>query len=315
MSTLEALLSQLPTQGLFNLPLPGTLTVSGPDAQTFLQGQLTCNMHDINASQSRLGAYCDIKGRVVGLFRIIQVGEDYHLLMDPEVLEIVAKTLKRYAVFSKVTLDISPPFSQRIGILGNLRSDIKGLPHFNLPEKENEVTTKAGHFLYKVPGKLSRWELLLPSSTPPLEESLDLGEASWEAFDILCGLPTLKAMTSGHFTTHRLGLIPLNAVSFNKGCYLGQEIVARTQYLGTQKGGLFWAVLNHTAPYKPNTEIRDEQEQPMGNIINSTVIQDTLSLILACIKQEPEKNKVYFIDNNQLKFASFFSDEFLFSKK
>lgn len=314
MSAVEFLLNQLPTQGLFNLPLPATLTVSGPDAQTFLQGQLTCNIQDINDRQSRLGAYCDIKGRVVGLFRIIQVGLDYHLLMDPEMLEIVAKTLKRYAVFSKVTLNLSSPFSQRIGILDNLRADIPGLPHFNLPEQENEVLTEASYILYKLPGKFSRWELLLQNSAPHIEEPFEHGATLWEAFDILSGLPTLKAATSAHFTAHKLGLIPLNAVSFNKGCYLGQEIVARTQYLGTQKGGLFWAALANAQLYKPNTEIKDEQQQAAGNIINSIGINDKLSLVLVCLKQDPQKDKTFFIDNNQLEFAAFFSDDFLFSK-
>lgn len=314
MSSLKALLNLLPTQGLFNLPLLATLTVSGPDAQTFLQGQLSCNMHEISARESRLGAYCDIKGRVLGLFRIIQVDQDYHLLMDPEMLEIVAKTLRRYAVFSKVTLDLSPKFSQRIGILGNLSSGIKGLPPFILPERDNQVITEARYLLYKLPGRISRCELLLQSPEPLLEESLEDGAASWATFDILSGIPTLKAGTSTHFTTHKLGLIPLNAVSFNKGCYLGQEIVARTQYLGTQKGGLFWAALKTAECYKPNAEIRDEKEQPIGHIINSTGINDKLSLILACLKQSPVKNKTFFIADNQLKFASFFSDEFLIDK-
>lgn len=298
MSSLASLLKRLPTEGFYNLPLPGTITLSGDDAKTFLQGQLTCNLEDISPTQSRLGAYCDIKGRVVGLFRVIQIDQYYHLVMDPEIIDIVAKTLRRYAVFSRVTLDTAPVFSQRIGIIGHSA--------LNLPQQLDEVYTRDGQTIVKVPGAQPRWEILVPSSATPITEQPLQDPAAWEAHNILCGLPTLKANTSGQFTTHKLGLIQLQAVSFNKGCYLGQEIVARTQYLGTQKGGLYWAAIEPPFSFPPKTEIHDVQQQLIGNIINCTTI-DNFTLILAALKQAPHQDDQYFITNTRVSLMTPFT--------
>jgi len=161
--------------------------------------------------------------------------------------------------------------------------------------------------IYKLIGNTPRWELL----TAPLSESFSDHSDLWEAYNILCGLPTLKASTSAHFTVHRLGLIRLNAVSFDKGCYLGQEIVARTQYLGSHKGGLYWAALENALPLKPNTEILDDQQQLIGHIINSATPNEKFTLVLAALKQEPQKNNNFFVDNTCLQFVAFFNEEFL----
>lgn len=298
MSSLTTLLKRLPTEGFFNLPLPGTITLSGDAAKTFLQGQLTCNLEDISPTQSRLGAYCDIKGRVVGLFRVIQIDQHYHLVMDPEIVDIVAKTLRRYAVFSRVTLDTAPVFSQHIGIIGHSA--------LSLPQQPDEVYTREGQTLVKIPGAQPRWEILVHSSVTPITEHPLQEAEAWEAHNILCGLPTLKADTSGQFTTHKLGLIRLQAVSFNKGCYLGQEIVARTQYLGTQKGGLYWASIEPPSSFSPKTEIYDDQQQLIGNIINCITI-DNFTLILAALKQAPHQDDQYFIANNRISLMTPFT--------
>jgi len=290
MSLLESLSKHLPSAGLFNLTNLGTLIVTGEKSKQFLQGQVTGNLDEVTPTQSRLAAYCNIKGRVVGFFRIIQYEADYLLIMDKDIVEIVAKTLRKYAVFSRVTVEIASPFSQYIGSLDKS----PGISEFTLPEEIDHVISTESYTAYRMPGTPPRWVLLLRADAIPKIASHFQNTDSWDALNILTGFPTLTQATSAQFTPHRLGLIRLNAVSFTKGCYLGQEIVARTQYLGQAKGGLYWAEIASTQQHTPNTPLYDTQQNIIGHIINSTVISQNSTLILAVLNQNTDASDHVF---------------------
>lgn len=283
----------------FDLSDYGIITVTGDEAKKFLQGQLTCNLDEITPTQSRLGAYCDIKGRVIAVFRIIQIDNKYHLILNKNLVDKTAKILGKYAVFSRVTLDKANPFSAHIGVME------KQSGHF--PENIDEVITQNGQTIIRIPGAQPRWEILKhnrESPTPPHSAE------NWEAHNILAGIPNLTVTTSGEFTAHKLGLIRLNAVSFTKGCYLGQEIVARTQYLGKQKGGLFWASTTTAQNFSPNAEIFDNHQQLIGNIVNTITLPNNTTLLLAVLKQDPSDEKTVTIDGAAVPLSTNFTNEF-----
>jgi folate-binding protein YgfZ len=154
---------------------------TGIDSLKFLQGQLTCDINIVSDDTLQLGAHCNIKGRVESLFEIFKQADDYYLLIPTSIAEHALALLKKYAVFSKVTLNIV---------------EITGLQ--------------------------------LPTELP---ENFD----NWRMQQINRGIPTLFPETLGKFLPHDINLPQLNAVSFNKGCYLGQEIVARMEHLGKPK--------------------------------------------------------------------------------
>jgi folate-binding protein YgfZ len=195
-----------------------------------------------------------------------------------------------------------------LGALGADQRDL--LSALNLPQLPDETISAGGYTVVKIPGAEPRWEVLIQSPATPLKVPTPQDPAVWEAHNILCGLPTLKAATSGQFTTHKLGLIRLNAVSLNKGCYLGQEIVARTQYLGTQKGGLYWASVEPPHTCTPNTEILNTQQQLIGHVIESSTIDNHFTLILAALKQTPHQDDTYFIAKTPTSLSIPFTDEF-----
>ncbi|MSP53113.1 MAG: folate-binding protein [Gammaproteobacteria bacterium] len=148
------------------------ISVSGIDAEKFLQGQLCCDVRAITPGQSSLGAHCNAKGRVMSVFQISRHDDVFHLEMPSDVIEDAFIQLKKYAVFSNVKLDI------------------------------------------------------LPSTNT---------DANWHQHNIEAGIPRLYPQTIGQFLPHYLNLVKLGAVSFTKGCYTGQEIIARMQHRGKLK--------------------------------------------------------------------------------
>lgn len=290
MTSLESLQKRLPTEGIFDLSNLGTITITGEKAKQFLQGQVTGNLEEVTPTQSRLAAYCDIKGRVVSFFRIIQCDAHYLLIMDKDIIETVTKTLRKYAVFSRVTVEMAAPFSHYIGILDKNPE----FSEYTFPEKFDQVISTASYTAYRMPGTILRWVLLLHADATPRIPTHFLNRENWDAMDILTGFPSLTQATSAQFTPHRLGLIRLNAVSFDKGCYLGQEIVARTQYLGQAKGGLYWAEINSAQQYLPNTPLFDTHQEIIGHIVNSSVIDGNFTLILAVLNRNTVSSDIVF---------------------
>lgn len=326
MTSLSTLLKHLPNEGLFNLSHLGTIRVSGDNAKKFLQGQLTCNLEEVNPTYAPLGAYCNIKGRVIALFRVIQVDQDYHLLIDKELIEIVVKTLLKYAVFSRVSVEIAADFSQYIGLMAKRPDDgdeaashylpdalldlFGALTPLSFPQQIDGVLSTDYFTICRIPGASPRWEILVRSKSAPISTESLQSATGWHAHNILTGLPTLTKPTSGQFTPHKLGLIRLNAVSFSKGCYLGQEIVARTQYLGTTKGGLFWASIESADELAPQMAITDANQQIVGNIINCTTIINNTTLVLATLNQNLDEKTTLSIANHHALFLTPFVDEF-----
>ncbi|WP_342219829.1 hypothetical protein [Rickettsiella endosymbiont of Miltochrista miniata] len=88
----------------FDLVDLGLIRISGKDAKPFLQGQLTCDLEEVNTKESRLGAHCDVKGRIIAIFRLFFYQHDYYFLLQSSTLPLLLASLQKYAVFSKVVL-------------------------------------------------------------------------------------------------------------------------------------------------------------------------------------------------------------------
>ncbi len=225
------------TTGFTQLTHQAVLQVQGKDAKQFLQGQLTCNLNYLNNNQSSLGARCNAKGRMQSSFRIVQQDDSYLLAMHASVLEAQVQELKKYAVFSKVELtDISEHWV-RFGLM-NADSALNELG-IELANSSNSVTLHEQMLAIRVNTKLS--ELWLPASAAGctlkrLENLLpQLPLNCWLLAMIESGIAEVSQANFESFIPQMLNLPALGGVSFKKGCYTGQEIVARMQYLGKLK--------------------------------------------------------------------------------
>lgn len=256
---------------IVHLSYYGFIQISGPEAGKFLQGQLTCEVLALKSGDSTLGACCNPQGRVVSVFRLFQKEDAYFLRLPQSILAETLAHLKKYAIFSKVQIvDVS---DQWVAWGAN-----QALLDFAA---------------YAVPGL--RFEYYLPAAQKlPGEEVL--AENLWQLEDLKAGLAQLSPETSEQFTPHDLNLPALGAVSFSKGCYTGQEIVARMEYRGKLKQHLYLRSLPANALVKLGVELVSAAG-PCGQVVDAVLVDQTW-WFLALLKDEA-KNEPILIETKR----------------
>ncbi|HHC5062453.1 TPA: tRNA-modifying protein YgfZ [Aeromonas veronii] len=201
--------------------------LSGQDRVKYLQGQVTCDVNALQPGQSTLGGHCDPKGKLWSDFRLLCLEESLLLLTTPSVLERQLPELKKFAVFSKV--EIAADERHATGLAGK-GTDAWVTAQFGL-EQSGLI---AGGMAVKI--EQDRW--LLVSSEQA--DALPAGDESlWWGLEIKAGLPHMEAVHQGEFIPQMLNLQALDGICFNKGCYMGQETVARAKYRGANNRALF----------------------------------------------------------------------------
>ncbi|WP_421262496.1 tRNA-modifying protein YgfZ [Aeromonas jandaei] len=201
--------------------------LSGQDRVKYLQGQVTCDVNALQPGQSTLGGHCDPKGKLWSDFRLLCLEESLLLLTTPSVLERQLPELKKFAVFSKV--EIAADERHATGLAGK-GTDAWVAAQFGL-EQSGLI---AGGMAVKI--EQDRW--LLVSSEQA--DALPAGDESlWWGLEIKAGLPHMEAVHQGEFIPQMLNLQALDGICFNKGCYMGQETVARAKYRGANNRALF----------------------------------------------------------------------------
>lgn len=241
------------------------LTIAGNDAAKFLQGQITCNINDITDAQSSLGAICNPKGRAITTFLLVKNADAFLMILPSELLASVKKRLQIYVLRSDVTLTDSSDELCLIGLsYGALQPE--QTPDFATSRQENVVVNLQNRSLVIVKADNARqfWSEQVKSGFLPDDS------AQWRYLDIISGIPWLTAATSEEFIPQMLNLDKLGGISFNKGCYTGQEIVARTHYLGKAKREMFVAECDTLTFPEPNSIIIDDSadtEQGIGKVL------------------------------------------------
>ena len=215
----------------------GVLAVRGPDASKFLQGQLTCNLNYLSANHSSLGSRCTPKGRMQSSFRILQDGDGYLLAMASELLQPQQTDLARYAVFSKSRLIDESADWCRFGLAGDDGPLVSlGL---DLPQTADALARGNGLLAIRLSdGRAEIWAARTDAEQVRARLAAQLAEAPlnrWLLGQIRAGIGQVFGSTRELFIPQMINLQALGGVSFKKGCYTGQEIVARMQYLGKLK--------------------------------------------------------------------------------
>lgn len=254
----------------------GVLSVSGADAIPFLQGQLTIDIESLPPLKSSLCAHCNPKGRVISLFYLLRRENDFLLIMPRDLLPIASKALQKYAVFYKVSLvdvtDTTPIFGCEIADLPQLPP-----PYIAIPIDASRRFI-VGH------SAVGNEKLGVLFSASPQQED------GWHIRHINAGIPTLCAQTSEKFLPHELALPALSAVSFNKGCFTGQEIIARMQYRGQSKKILTPLCLDQQSSYAPGEAFTlhqaDDKKHVCGTIINAHPLNNRAHSVLALIDNQ-----------------------------
>ncbi|KXX64086.1 hypothetical protein AY586_03170 [Marichromatium gracile] len=234
---------------LFALTQFDVLLARGEDAADFLQGQLTNDVRELSAEHTQLTALCTQKGRVLACGRLIALDEIRALLLPAERIETTLAHLRRYVLRSRVRLEAAGDQLVVLGLAGTEAPTLLERLELAVPAHANGLARRDGVAVVALPDTTPRylllaelerarglWEALAAHATPS-------DGAIWRRLDIRAGLPSVHAGTAEAFIPQMLNLQLIDGVSFNKGCYTGQEVVARMHHLGKLKRRMYRATL------------------------------------------------------------------------
>lgn len=273
---------------LATLKHQGLLAVEGPDAAKFLQGQVTCDVQELNKGVTRLGAQCTIKGRMLISFRAVQLdNERFFLRMCQALVEKALASFGKYIVFSKAKLQDRSENYRRIGLAGiqaeKLMTEVFGL----VPVNKDEWQEASGNILIKLDQQ--RYECwLLPETAERIWDQLAnhclLADENWWVLqDIRAGIGEVRLETQDIFTPQSLNYQLINAISFRKGCYTGQEIIARLHYRGTLKRHMYRFALAQDYAEQlpiPGSLVINQAHKTIGEVIMAARSgKDTVELL------------------------------------
>lgn len=237
------------------------LAVDGPDAGTFLQAQLMNDVAALSERRWQWSGWLSPKGRVIALFALVRLAPDAFLLVLPDFAAAeLLPALQRFVFRSKV----------RLSVVDALHAAAVFEAESVTPGAESMTVTgdaDAGYWLDWFGDGASNGLMLLPAADPRLGPPSDAADARWLAMDIARGLPRLPVSQREAWTPQMLSLDRLKAFSLKKGCYPGQEIVARTHYLGQAKRHLAGIRGNGIAA---GAELRDAEGKTVGTAICAT---------------------------------------------
>ncbi|EQM67404.1 folate-binding protein YgfZ [Pseudomonas tohonis] len=260
----------------------GLLAVRGVDAAKFLQGQVTCNLAYLDDKTASLGARCTPKGRMVSSFRILSEGDGYLLALDAALLDAQLADLKKYAVFSKSTLGDESSDWVRFGLVGG-DAVLQGLG-LELPPEADSLARANGLIALRLSdGRSELWAPRGQADALHARLAADLPEAPLEAWllgQVRAGIGQVFAATRELFIPQMINLQAVGGVSFKKGCYTGQEIVARMQYLGKLKRRLQRLALPAGERPQPGAELFSPVHQSsVGEVVLAAPAENGFELL------------------------------------
>jgi folate-binding protein YgfZ len=222
----------------------GLLSVSSADNLKFLQGQFSCDVREVSERQWRYGALCTSKGRMIGNFLLAAPIASQHILRLPtSTLDAVSATLKKFAPFYKGTLTTITTDYSLVGLAGKSCAEFIRNVFTAVPTDTYGIAVMDDAVIIRLDAQ--RYECWIKQSAFPayLEKlqtsATEQAESVWDLSNIRNGLGEVRGSTIEEWTPHMLNLQAIGAVNFKKGCYTGQEIVARTEYRGQQKRAMF----------------------------------------------------------------------------
>ncbi|WP_175916340.1 MULTISPECIES: folate-binding protein YgfZ [unclassified Burkholderia] len=257
----------------------GVIDVAGDDAATFLHSQLTNDIEHLDAASARLSGYCSPKGRLLASFLAWRAGHGVRLLVSKDVQAAVQKRLSMFVLRAKAKLTDASDALAVVGFAGDVRDALSGI--FDaLPDGVHVKVDGPAGALIRVPDAAGRKRYLwigpraeVAARLAALAGTLPVvSPAVWDWLDVRAGEPRITQPAVEQFVPQMVNFDVIGAVNFRKGCYPGQEIVARSQYRGTIKRRTALAhVAGETDTVHAGVELfhSDDPGQPCGMIVNA----------------------------------------------
>ncbi|MBK1693624.1 folate-binding protein YgfZ [Chromatium weissei] len=279
---------------LFDLTHLGLIAVRGADAATFLQGQLTNDIRVVTATQSQLSGCCTQKGRLLALVHVLCISDTFYLQLPAERQSALIKHLKNYVLRSKVTLTDASAELLQIGLTGADSAALLANCGLTLPTTVNAMTSNGELHVIRLAGALPRvkifgdfqaisalWTQLTAAQVRPATST------EWRLSEIQAGIPQIYDRTTEVFVPQMINLQLLDGISFRKGCYTGQEVVARMQHIGTLKRQMYRAEVTTDTPPQPGDELfcaASTSQQASGRVVDAAPLNAQRYAVLAVVE-------------------------------
>lgn len=278
------------------------IEVRGKDAEDFLQNQLSNDVRQLTEERSQLTSYNSPKGRVLAIFRLFKQNDVFFLSLPTSLTESILKRLRMFVLRSDVTLEDISESRIHLGASGeNIDTELER--HIgNAPRATDSVLQCENYLLLRIPGLQPRYEIYAPlEDMKKLWEKLNvqcapIGASAWGLLNVTAGLPMIFPETQEAFVAQMLNLQAVGGVSFKKGCYPGQEVVARMQYLGKLKRRMFIAQVDSEEIPLPGDEVfaESDSKQSAGKVVEAYAHPDGGCLLTAVIQiQAAEQEKLF----------------------
>ena len=278
----------------------GTLRASGEDASAFLHNLMSNDIKKLELHRAHWNSFNSPKGRMLASFLVWRDGSDFLLQLSADLLAAMHKKLSMYVLRSKVRLtDVTPEYAA-IGLAGPAVATTLDAAGLTLPPEAMSVS-QGGIQVIRIDAARVEihapvaqagdlWKKFVGAGASPA------GTAAWRWLDIRAGVPVVTQATQDEFVAQMLNFELIGGVSFQKGCYPGQEIVARTQYLGKLKKRMFRAQVASVEPPRAGDDLfaPDFGEQSCGKIVTATPAPDAGYEVLAVLQlSSREANEVH----------------------
>ena len=283
----------------------GLIEIKGPDSVKFLQGQVSCDVRELADNTTRLGAQCNSKGRMLLCFRAMQPEQERIILrVHAGLVANGLASLGKYIVFSKAKLaDVSQTY-RCIGIAGTHAAElIKNVFALEIAQNDNWQAT-GGHLIIRIAeDRYECWiaadqaaaiETQLSAQTTPADQNV------WNLLNIQAGIGDITPETYETFTPQAINFQLVNGINFRKGCYTGQEIVARLHYRGTLKRHMYrfeFELTDQALPI-PGTELKNAEGKTVGDVILAAY-RDSLTGELLASVGDNERADIYLTNMPQ----------------
>ncbi|MCB1760139.1 MAG: folate-binding protein YgfZ [Gammaproteobacteria bacterium] len=285
---------------LVDLSHLGLISVTGGDSELFLQGQTTNDVRNIGPEHFQISALCTPKGRMQASFIAFHQQDGYLLQMPRATQQTLLKRLPMFVLMSDVVIADASDRWARFGVLGRSAEALLGELFGRLPERPWKAVVEGRVTLLRHAGERPRFELIGPpqamielwqrlarSATPVNSER-------WALERIRAGIPTIHGATSEAFLPQMANMQLIDGVSFTKGCYTGQEVVARTKYLGKVKRRMYLATVDSDTPPQPGDELfaeRSDSDRASGRVVDAAPSPNGGYELLAVVEIERQEQE------------------------
>jgi hypothetical protein len=277
-----------PIEALAVAPLrrDGLLQITGDDARGFLHGQLTNDVEHLASDRARLAGWCTPKGRLLATLLVVPAERGFFLLLARDLIPSVVKRLRMFVLRAKVTIEDASDQWAQFGLFGAAALPALSALGVEIPDAPDAVVRTGDAVVVRIGGDRARMVVPAPGPGALIERlgATEVDDSRWQLEDIRMGLPQVVAATQDLFVPQMLNLEAIAGVDFKKGCYPGQEIVARAQFRGQVKRRMVHARIPAAGAdvvLAPGQDLfgDDQPTQPIGTIVSVALANGARELL------------------------------------